>query len=103
MRHRPEHKEDQPGQAEDQADKPESTFLRQRRDRRDRNSDLKHGDAARENFMLTKIGLGLRLLVFGFAFWGRESPLLRMLSEAPWSSLNVVPPCSRLAWKRAPL
>src|SRR5213079_3598282 len=67
VRYRAKPEEGDAGQTEDQTDVPESTLFCKRGNRRDRNRDLKHRNAARENFVLMKIGFGFRLLVFGFA------------------------------------
>src|SRR5438445_6299686 len=56
------------GNAEKETHDPETLFLRQGRNGRNRNCDLEHGDAARENFVLVKIGFSLRLFVLSFGF-----------------------------------
>src|ERR1700682_3809740 len=61
-----EHQENATDRTEKQTHNPKSSLLCQRRNRGDGNGDLKHGHAARKNFMLMKVRLCLRFFCFRF-------------------------------------
>src|SRR3982074_2717551 len=61
-----EHQEDATNRAKKQTYDPKASLPCQRRNRSDGDGDLKHGHAARKNFMLMEIRLGFRLFCFRF-------------------------------------
>src|SRR3984893_14983344 len=66
MGDREKHKENATDRAKKQTYNPKASLPRQCRNRSDGDGDLKHGHAARKNFMLMEIRLGFRLFCFRF-------------------------------------
>src|SRR3984893_14685186 len=66
MGDREKHKKNATDRATTQTYNPKASLPRQCRNRSDGDGDLKHGHAARKNFMLMEIRLGFRLFCFRF-------------------------------------